>query len=100
MVVALDLECAAPAVAHVDNAGVFARPLYHAIAFGGQTLEMDTARFVGAVLAPHDTVDAKLSEGRDASKRRQDAAVLVRGDAVLGEQLRAYRYRLGNNCRG
>jgi hypothetical protein len=32
MVVALDLERAGPAVANVNDAGIFARPLDHAIA--------------------------------------------------------------------
>ena len=83
VVVALDLEGAGPAVAHVDDAGVFARPLHHAVALGGQALEMHAARFIGAMLAPHHAVDAEFGERRHAAERRQNAVVLVRSDAVL-----------------
>ena len=58
---------------------------------------MDTAGLVGAVLAPHDAVNAQFGEGWHAAESRQDAAVLIRGDAVLGQQLRGDRNRLGNN---
>ena len=43
VVMALDLERAGPAVPHVDDACVFARPLDHAIAFGRQAFQMDAA---------------------------------------------------------
>ena len=77
-----DLEGAGPAVAHVDDAGVFAGPLDDAIAFGGQALEVHAAGFVGAVLAPHHAVDAEFGERRRAAERRENALVLLRGDAV------------------
>ena len=83
VVVRLDLEGAGPAVAHVDDAGVFARPLDDAIALGGQALEVHAAGLVGAVLAPHHAVDAEFSERRSAAKSRENALVLLRGDAVL-----------------
>ena len=41
MVVGFDLEGAGPAVAYVNDAGVFARTLHHAIALGGQPLEVN-----------------------------------------------------------
>ena len=100
VVVALDLEGAGPAVADVDDAGVLAGALDDAVAFGGQALEMDAAGLVGAVLAPHDGVDAEFGEGGYAAQSRKDAAVLLRGDAVLGQQLRGYRNRRRNDCRG
>ena len=78
VIVALDLEGAGPAVAHVDDAGVFARPLDDAVALGGQTLEMDAAGLVGAVLAPHHAVDAEFGERWHAAERGQNAVVLLR----------------------
>ena len=100
VVVALDLEGAGPAVAHVDDAGILARPLHDAIALGGQPLQMHAAGLVGAVFAPHHAVDAQFGERGHTPQRRLDAAVFIRGDAVLGQQLRGYRNRLGNDCRG
>ena len=95
MVVRLDFEGAGPAVAHVDDAGIFARPLDHAVAFGGQALEVHAAGFVRAVFAPHHAEDAQLSERRNPAQCRQDAFVLVRGDAVRSQQFRGHRCRLG-----
>ena len=100
VVVRLDLEGAGPAVAHVDDAGVFAGPLHDAIAFGGQALEMHAARLVGAVLAPHHAVDAEFGEGWRAAKSRENAVVLLRSDAVLGQQLRGDGDWLRNDCGG
>jgi hypothetical protein len=54
MIVALDLEGAGPSIAHVDDAGVFARSLHNTLALGGQALQMHARGLVGAVLAPHD----------------------------------------------
>jgi hypothetical protein len=100
VVVGLDFESAGPAVADVDDAGVLAGALDDASAFGGQALEVDAAGFVGAVLAPHYAVDAQLCEGWHAAEGGQDAAVLVRGNAVRGEQLRSNGSWLGNDRRG
>ena len=73
VVVRFDLEGAGPAVADVDDAGVFARPLDDAAAdrcLGGQALEVDAGGLVGAVLAPHHAVDAQFGEeGRAAEGR-------------------------------
>ncbi len=99
MVVALDLERAGPAVAYIDDAGVFTRSLNHALALGRQTLQMHAARFVGAMFAPHHAVNAQLGEGRDASQCRQNPLVFLRGNAVLCQQLRGHRDRIGNDCR-
>ena len=62
VVVALDLEGAGPAVAYIDNAGVLARPLHHALALGRQALQVHAAGLVGAMLAPHDAVNAQFGE--------------------------------------
>ena len=100
MVVRLDLEGAGPAVADVDDAGVFARALDDAVALGGQALEVNAAGFVGAVLAPHHAVNAQFGERGHTAERRQNAVVLVRSDAVRGEQLRGDGGWLGNDCGG
>ena len=88
MIVRFDFEGAGPAVAHVDDAGVFAGPLDDAIAFGRQALEVHAAGLVGAVLAPHHAVNAELGEEGRAAERGENALVLLRSDAVLGKQLR------------
>ncbi len=88
VIVRLDLEGAAPSVANVDDAGVFAGTLNDALALGRQALQVDARRLVGAVLAPHDAVDAKLGEAWDAAEGGEDRLVFVSGDAVLRQQLR------------
>ena len=84
----LDLEGAAPSVADIDNARVFARSLHDAIAFCRQPFQMHFGRFVGAVLAPHNRVDSEFGEAWHAAEGGEDALVFVRGDAVLRQQLR------------
>ena len=97
VVVALDLESAGPAVAHVDDAGVLARPLHDAIALGGQALEVDAARLVGAVLAPHHAVNAEFGErGLALAEKLFDFFVLVGSEAVLTKNFR--RYADGRHC--
>ena len=100
VVVALDLKGAGPAVAHVNDAGVLARPLDDEVALGGQPLKMHATGLIGAMLAPHDAVNAQLGKRGDAPQRLLDAAVLIRGNAVLGQQRRRNLNRLGNDCRG
>ena len=46
MVVAFDLEGAGPSVAHVDDTGIFAWALHHALAFRGQALQVHAARLI------------------------------------------------------
>ena len=99
VIVAFDFEGAGPSVADVDDAGVFARPLHHAVALGRQAFEMDAAGLIGAVLAPHDAVNAKFGEGWDAAEGLENAVIFVRGDAVLRQQLRGYGYRLGDRLK-
>ena len=97
MIVRFDLESAGPAVADVDDAGVLARALQHALAARGQALQMHARRFVGAVLAPHHAEDAEFGEGGLASAEKLlDLFVLVGRKAVLPEDLR----RKGRGQRG
>src|ERR1700677_1638004 len=78
MIVRLDLECTAPTVPHVDDARVLSRPLDHAVALGGQALEMHTAGLVRAMLAPHDRINAQFGERRYEAKSCQNAVVFMR----------------------
>ena len=87
VVVALHLEHDGKAVADVDHAGIFARPLDHPGRLGGQRAQMDFRRFVRAVLVPHRREDAELGEARRAADEFFEARVLVRLEAVLGDQL-------------
>src|SRR5436305_2670443 len=64
MIVRLDLESAGPALADVDDSGVLSRPLHHAAAAGGQALQMDPRRLVGAMLAPHHAENTQLRQRR------------------------------------
>ncbi len=58
MIVRFDFESGDEAVADVDDAGVFAGALHDELAARGQALQVNFARFVGAVLAPHHAEDA------------------------------------------
>src|SRR6266853_960480 len=53
MIMRFDFEGRDQAVANVHNASVFAGALHNKLAARGQALQVDFARFVGAVLAPH-----------------------------------------------
>ena len=87
VVVALHLEHDGEAVADVDDAGIFARPLDHPRRIGRQRAQMDFRGFVRAVLVPHRREDAELGEGRRAADQLEDARVFVGLEAVLGNQL-------------
>ena len=86
VVVALHLEHDGQAIADVDHAGVLARPLDHPRRLGRQPAQMHFRGFVRAVLVPHRREDAELGEARLAPDQVEDALVLVRLEAVLGDQ--------------
>ncbi len=94
VVVALDLEGAGPAVAHVNDAGVLARALHDgtgtalAKAFGGQSLQVDAAALIAAVFAPHNAVDAQLCERGRATHGGEDLRVLLICNVVQLEEFR------------
>ncbi len=62
MIVRFDLECSDPAIADIDNAGVFARALHDEFSTRRQALQVDFAGFVGAVLAPHHAENSQLGD--------------------------------------
>ena len=89
MIMRLDLESAGPAVADVDDAGVFSRSLQDALAARGQALQVNARRLVGTVFAPHHAEDAEFGErGLALSKKLLDPLVFVDSEAVLPEGFR------------
>src|SRR5260370_3241793 len=90
MIVRFDLEGGDQAVADIDDAGVFARALHDELAPRGQALQVDFARFVGAVFAPHHAENAQLGNVRVAAKNLLYAGVFFGGEAVLSGDFRRY----------
>src|SRR5919201_5560815 len=88
MVVRLDLEGAGPAIANINDASVFARPLQHSPAVSRKPAQVHARGLVGAVLAPHHAEDAQLSEARFAPKQALDFLVFLGREAVLLDYLR------------
>src|SRR5260370_1095519 len=89
MLMRFDLESGAEAGADINDAGVFARSLHDQLAARGQTLQVDLARFVGAVFAPHHAEDAQFGNVRIAAEDLLNARVLVARHAVLGGDFRS-----------
>src|SRR5947207_9428487 len=83
MIVRFDLESTRPAIANIDDSGVFSRPLHHAAAASGQPFEMHARRFVGAVLAPHHAENAKLRQRGLAAQGLFDLFVLWGRNSML-----------------
>src|ERR1043165_6738890 len=69
MIVRLDLERRAPAVAEIDDACVFARRHDHSWSSCRQTFQMNARRFVRAVFRPHDREDSEFSKTRFTAKQ-------------------------------
>src|SRR5690242_19810423 len=69
MIVRLDLERRAPAVAEIDDACVFARRHDHSWSSCRQTFQMNARRFVRAVLGPHDREDSEFCKTRFTTKQ-------------------------------
>src|SRR5262249_9029021 len=87
MIVTLDLEHGDPALAHVDHARVLAGPLHDARAGGGQAAQVALARFVRAMLRPHDREDPELRERRAPAEDLAYQRDLVLRESVLAGQL-------------
>src|SRR6185369_396191 len=64
MIVRLDLERGAPAIAEIDDTGILAGRNDHAWSSRGQTFEMNSRRLVGAVFRPHHREDPELGKTR------------------------------------
>ena len=87
MIVRLDFEDGAEAVADVHDSGIFAGALHHTLALRGKALQVHAARFIGAVLAPHHAENSELGEIRVAAEDFLDARVFLGREAVLGGDL-------------
>ena len=85
MIVRFDLERGAPAVADIDDAGVFARRHDDALAGRRQSLQMNARRLVGAMLRPHHREDAEFGKGRLAAEQFFDAREFFGSEIVGGE---------------
>ncbi len=83
VVVRLHLEDRGETIADVDDARVLPRPLNDARPFGRQTPQVNAARLVGAVLAPHHAKDPELGISGFAPQRLKDLPVLLVGQLVL-----------------
>ena len=86
VVVALHLEHDRLAVADVDDAGVFARPLDHPGRLGRQALQMQPRGFVRAMLVPHRRENPEFGEARDPADEFQDALIFVRLEPMAGDE--------------
>ena len=78
MVVALHLEDAGLAVADVDDAGVFARPLNHPGSLRRQAAQMQPRGFIGTMLVPHGRENTQFGVGRRAPDQRGECAHIHR----------------------
>ncbi len=87
MIVRFDFEGGDEAVANVHNAGVFTGALHNEFAARGQALQVDFARFVGAVLAPHHAENAEFGDVGIAAEDLLDARVFLARYAVFGGDL-------------
>src|SRR5579875_124428 len=92
VVVRFDLEGDDVAIADIDDARVFARPLHHELAARGQLLQVQAGTFIGAVLAPHHAEYAQLRVAGFAAEDGYDLAVLFGRKLVLGDEFG------GNGC--
>ena len=95
VVVRLHLEDGAPAVADVDGTGILAGAYDDLRPGRGQRAQMDAARLVGAVLAPHRAQHANLGGVGLAAEPAQRKVILFIGQVVLERDL-AHRLRLAH----
>src|ERR1700674_419496 len=90
MIMRFDFENSDQAVPDADDAHAIARSLSDELSARGQALQMDFARFVGAVLAPHHAEDAQLGDVWLAPEDLLHARIFFGGEAVLGDDFRRY----------
>ncbi len=86
VVMALHLEHASQAVADIDDSGILARALDDVRPLGRQAAQMHFGGLVRAVLVPHRRKNAELGQARFAADQVEHALILVRLEAVLGDQ--------------
>ena len=71
--------------ADVDHPGVLARTANHPGRLRGQFLKMQARAFVAAMLGPHHRENAQLDHVGHTPQRLQDVAVLIRRQAMRGD---------------
>ncbi len=100
VVMALHLEHGGLAIAEIDHAGILAGTLDHLRTRRRQLLQPDARGFVGAMLRPHHREDAELGQRRLASELFQQAAIFVRVEPMLRDDLICDAVSpLGRSCR-
>ena len=92
VVVALDLEGDREPLAEVEDAGVLARALEHALARAREALQEERRVLVAAVLRPEEREDGELEVVRVPAEQGADALVLPVGQAE-GAMERLFRPR-------
>src|SRR6266849_10445808 len=83
MVMGLDLEGTSPAIANIDDSGIFTRALHHQLAARGQAFEMDARRFVGTVLTPHHAENSQFRQRRLTPQSAFDPFIFVWSNTVF-----------------
>jgi hypothetical protein len=78
--VGLDLECDGQTLAEVEDAGVLARPLQHALALRGEALQEQGRVLVAAVLRPEQREDRELEMVRIPAEQLVDTVRLPVGE--------------------
>jgi hypothetical protein len=87
MVVALHLEHRGLPVANVDHARILARALNDACSARRELAQVQARGLVRAMLVPHRREDAELGEARLPADQIEDALILLRLQAMLGDEL-------------
>ena len=95
VIVAFDLERDRPAVADIDDAGIFFAGLDENVRPGCRKfLQLSPRIFVGTMLAPHDGKNSELGEIRLAAENFFDALVLFRRESMFAHHVgRNLRFR-------
>src|SRR5690606_7976463 len=86
VVVRLDLERDGKTITDGNDAGVLTRSLKHPGRLGGEGAQHWPGVLVGAVLVPESRNDTQFSERGCAPEHVQEQVVLVRREAMLGNE--------------
>src|SRR5882672_2471125 len=100
VIVRLDLESSAPAIAEINYSGILARGNDDALAGGRQTLQVNSRRLVRTMLGPHHGKDAQLDQVWFASKQFRDTREFCGSEIVRGDYFRSDLFHRGCNVRG
>src|SRR5262245_19259169 len=87
MIMGFDLEGHRQTVADIDDAGVFSGSLQNSRPLCWQPPQMHPRALIAAVLAPHDTEDAKFRERRFTLQDADDFLILGFSDPMLAQDV-------------